>query len=799
MSASVLPLTGLRVVDSSNGTAELCARLLADMGADVIRVEPVGGGASRRLPPLVGDTSLHYATRNANKKGVVLDLGDRAEQDRLWELLDSADIWIETSSPARRQRERGLDPAVVSDRLPRLVVVSITDFGQDGPYRDFEATDAVMVALSWMLHRAGVPELPPVLPPGELANDLASITGAFAALTAYLHRLRTGRGQHIDLSIMEAVQQTTDWSLASYSYISQVGSYAQVRDGGGPLYPILRCKDGWIRPAIVSKSEWRNMRAWLGEPDLLQDDYWDDNTARIEIFSDIILPMLQEFFADWSMVDASEEGQRRRIPVTPLLRPSEVLAAPHYDVLGTFVDGVAGPGLAGRFASGFYLVDGQRLGYRTPAPPITHREGPLTGLWDEREPPVAPSLAGGAAGPFDGVRVLDFGTAGAAPEVVRLLGEYGADAIKIENALRPDLFRQLGEGGMGTMFASSNRSKRSLGADLGSERGLDIVKALIRQSDIIVENLPTGVLAGYGLGWDVIHELNPDALLISSQTMGSRGPWKDWRGYGANTRPPGGMSYLWSFPEIDRPMPSSCAFPDHVVGRLGAAVAAAYVIGRPRRERGARIEIVQAEVAINLLSDILLRESIEPGSARPQGNRSERGAPWGVYPCAGEQRWCVITCRDDQDWAGLKAALGHPAWADAPQYASAEGRRADHDAIDAELASWTASRSDDDVMSTLQSHGVPAGKMLYTSDAATNAHLISRGFVRQMDQPLLGRLWVDGPGFHAPDLSGPITFAAPAIGQHTREICASVLGLGGQEVDRLVADGVLHEPRVATA
>jgi crotonobetainyl-CoA:carnitine CoA-transferase CaiB-like acyl-CoA transferase len=352
---------------------------------------------------------------------------------------------------------------------------------------------------------------------------------------------------------------------------------------------------------------------------------------------------------------------------------------------------------------------------------------------------------------------------------------------------------------MGPEFASSNRSKRSFGADLGTESGLELVKALVRNADIVVENLPTGVLDGFGLGWDVIHQLNPGALMISSQTMGSRGPWKDWRGYGPNTRPPGGMSYLWGFPGMDRPMPSSSAFPDHIVGRLGAAVAAAFMIGRPRIDQGIRIEIVQAEVAINLLSDLLLKESIEPGSAQPQGNRSLRGAPWGVYPCAGEQRWCVVTCQNDQDWEGLKAALGHPAWADEASYASAGGRRSDQDAIDSQLSAWTAQRSDTDVMHTLQSFGVPAGKMMYTADLATDPHLLSRGYVRKLEQPPLGTILVEGPAFHAADLTGPITVTAPAVGEHTRQICEDVLGLGPDEVDRLVAEGVLYENHGADA
>lgn len=790
--AAELPLTGLRVVDMADEKGELAGRLLADLGADVIRVEPPDGARSRTLPPFHADQSLYFAVRNTNKRGIVLDLHDAGDREHLLGLLADADIWIETTRPGELAAV-DLAPGDVSARFPDLVVASITDFGQTGPYRDHVATDPVMVAMSWMLFRAGVPELPPVLPPGAMAYDVVGVTGAFAALTGYLQRLRSGNAPHIDMSVIEAVQQTTDWGLASYSIISQrmSGSYSQIRSGGGQIYPIVPCKDGWVRPSIVTKAEWRKMRAWLGEPDMLQDDHWDQSSARIEIYHDVIEPLFVEHFADMTMIEASEEGQRRRIPITPLLRPADALDADHYRELRTFVDGEVIGGVKGPVAGGFYLFDGERIGFRTPAPSLDE-EGYVGWAGDRLEPSI--ELGGDVArGPFAGVRVLDFGVAGAAPEIGRLLGEYGADVIRVESPMRPDLFRQLGGPmGMSPVFASSSRTKRSFGVDFTHPDAIEQVKELVSRSHIVVENLPPGTMDNFGLGWDELQATNPDLVMISSQTMGSRGPWKEWRGYGANTQPPGGMTYLWSFPDADAPVASNVAFPDHVVGRLGATVATALLIGRERRERGLHVEIVQAEVAINLLADLFVREALEPGSVGPAGNRSERGAPWGVYQCAGEQRWSVITCRDDHDWRRLREALGDPEWARDPEFDSVAGRRTRHDEIDERITEWTLQRTDTDVMAALQAAGVPGGKMMYVGDIPDDPHLVARGYPLTLEQTGLGTMLVEGPGFHSDSMPGPITTAAPLLGEQTREIAREVLGLDEATVDALVASGALH-------
>ncbi|MGO8863616.1 MAG: CoA transferase [Acidimicrobiales bacterium] len=792
------PLKGLRVVDMADVKAELCGRLMADLGADVIRVEPPGGAAARNHPPLHAGESLYFEVRNSNKRSTVTDIATPWGRDTLLGLLAQADIWIETTRPGELA-SHGLDPRETTARFPQLIAISVTDFGQTGPYRNFEATDPVMEAMSWMLFRAGVPELPPVLPPGSLAYDMVGVSAAFATMTAYLDRGQSGKGQYIDMSVMEAVAQTTDWGLTSYSVISKLGRYGEVRDGGGRVYPIIPCKDGFDRPAMVTLAEWKKLQLWISEAgigsEVIEQDYWDDQRLRFELFDDLLRPIFVEFFREKTMLEAAVEGQERGIPITPMLSPADVLVADQFEVLGSFAHGTTTAGTAGKFASGFFVVDGERIGRRYPAPTLP-KQGATPSTFDQPPVVIGPHRLMAAGRPYQGLKVLEFGVAGAVPEIGRLLGEYGAEVVRIESPKRVDIFRQLGgSSGIGAVFASSNRSTKSIGVDYTDPVGAEIVKVLVSQCDILLENLLPGTLERFGLGAVELLKVNPSLLLMSSQSMGRRGPWSQWRGYGSNTQLPSGMSWLWSFPDMQEPVPQNVAFPDHLVGRLGAFLVAADLVGRRQNQIGARhVEIVQVEMALNLLADLLLKESMEPHSVEPLGNRSSRGVPWGVYRCCGDQRWCVITCRSDAEWKAMVHAMGRPDWALVPEFETVAGRRAGQDHLDERITEWTGKLTDREVMTRLQAAGVPAGMMMYISDQPTDPHFRSRGYIIEMEQPPLGSILLEGPAFHASTLPEPITFAAPLLGQHTREICKSWLSHTDDVIDGLLADGVLFEP-----
>jgi crotonobetainyl-CoA:carnitine CoA-transferase CaiB-like acyl-CoA transferase len=299
-------------------------------------------------------------------------------------------------------------------------------------------------------------------------------------------------------------------------------------------------------------------------------------------------------------------------------------------------------------------------------------------------------------------------------------------------------------------------------------------------------------MAGLGLDYESLHRINPGLVMVSSQLMGSRGPWKDWTGYGPITRAAGGMTHLWNFPDGDTPPGSAAIHPDHFVGRMCAVGAIAALLGRAEHGEGAHIEAAQVEAIVNLLSDVFLQEGLSPRSVSPMGNRSDRGAPWGVYQCSGEERWCTITVRDDDDWRRLREVIGDPPWARDPCFATVKGRLAMVDQVDAHLSAWTAERSDEEVMRLLQAVGVPAGRVAYASDICQDVHLGARGYLRPVDQPGLGEVMFEGPAFHSAAISTPRVSAAPLLAEHTREICHEILGMDDAEIDELVADGSLE-------
>jgi crotonobetainyl-CoA:carnitine CoA-transferase CaiB-like acyl-CoA transferase len=252
------------------------------------------------------------------------------------------------------------------------------------------------------------------------------------------------------------------------------------------------------------------------------------------------------------------------------------------------------------------------------------------------------------------------------------------------------------------------------------------------------------------------------------------------------------MTYLWNFPEGEMPPGSGAIHPDHLAGRMLALGAIATLLARERRG-GGHLEVAQVEVIIGLLADLMLKAALNPGSVGPQGNLSACGAPWGVYPSAGNERWCAITIRNDDDWRRLRAAIGDPEWARAHEYETSRGRMEARGELDRHVIEWTSARTDREVTDMLQRAGVPAGFMMYASDMPTDPHLLARGYPQQVDQPGVGAMTFEGPAFHATSIPEPIVAPAPALGEHTREICRAILAMPDAEVSKLIGEGVLED------
>ncbi|MEV6594548.1 CaiB/BaiF CoA transferase family protein [Streptomyces acidicola] len=800
--ASPGPLSGVRVVDMADGLGESAGRYLADLGADVILVEPPDGAAARRAAPLHEDgTSLYFATRNAGKRGIVLDLELPADREQLVTLLDTADIWLESDRPGRPVR-RGIDPAAVAARNPGLVIVSLTDFGRTGPYRNWTSTERVQLAMAGVLSRSGLPGLPPLTPPGLLATEAAAYQAAWVALLAHHQRLETGLGDHIDFSVYEAVAQTFDpgFGIGGSAVGGQRASdLPRGRPDAGALYPIFPCKDGYVRICVLSPRQWRAMRAWLGEPEEFADPRYEKLQERRRV-SARIHQLIGTLFRDVAKAVLVEEGQRRGVPVAALLTLGEVLENDHFLARGALAEVEVAPGVTGRAPTGFLELDGRRAGPRHRAPRLgEHTDAVLAevaGGTAERRPDPAAPVRPRTRRPLEGLRVLDLGVIVAGAELGRLLADQGADVIKVENRAFPDGGRQSMTGELITAsFAWGHRNKRSLGLNLRDPRGVDLFKRLAAVSDVILSNFKPGTLESLGLGPAVLHEVNPGLVMAESSALGSTGPWSKRMGYGPLVRASAGLTGLWRYPEREDSFSDAITiFPDHVVGRVGATAILARLIERRRTGRGGAVGVSQAEIGLTKMAELFLKESLAPGSVTVRGNTGATDAPQGLFPCAGDDEWCAVEVRDDGDWQRLCAAIGRPDLAADARLATAAGRLAHRTEVEAAAASWLAAHPPREAMELLQAAGVPAGAMQRVADYPEDPQLAARGFFARMRQPELpDPLPTEARPALARHLPDPLLGPAPRQAAHTREVCRKVLGLTDAEIDGLLAQGVLEE------
>ncbi len=777
------------MVDTIDGTGDLCGRLLADLGADVIRVEPPGGATARRQPPLIDDHSVWFAYRNANKRGVVLDLDDAGDLERLDRLLAHSDILLEAGVPGAGP----LDPVAISQQHPHLVVLSMTDFGQTGPYSQFASSDGVVSALGGMVFKAGKPDREPLMPPGTVAYDSASVTAAFAVVTAIWQRRTTGVGQHIDFSVVEAVAQIADWSMCSASAGRNAGRPGtELRAGAGPVYPMFKCKEGYVRLVVLSPRSWAAMLEWLGNPEYLQDPELSTFIGRFGIADAVLNPLYEELFSTMTSLEVATQAQERGIVCTPVIEPDDIVTNVHFASRNTFTPIEVAPGLEVPLPDGLFEIDEVRQGLRRPAPALgADTDAVFADLGEARTAVAAPPAP---SAPLAGLRVMDFGHGGVGVECGRMFAEYGAEVFKVESIAYVDFIRTVLGGNFSPSFVSSNRSKKGFGANAKTADGRAVLLELAKASDLIIENNSTGTMDQLGVAYSDFAAVNPGIVMTSSQLLGAWGAWSHWKGYGPNTQPVGGLVSLWDYADGGLPAGTMSIFPDHLAGRVCALASLAALYGREHHgSGGAHVRVAQVETVTGVLGDLLGTAAVQPGRIRGNANRNERGAPWGVYQCAGEQQWVAITCTNDEQWSTLAEELGANLATD-ERFATAQNRQEWAAELDEIVGAYTASRETYEVQERLQSLGVPAGVMLTGGMQLDDPHLLQRGYPVEIDQPEIGALSLEGPAFHASGMTPVFIGPAPFLGEHTVEACREILGMDETAIDRLVADGALEVP-----
>ncbi|MFN2538501.1 MAG: CaiB/BaiF CoA transferase family protein [Mycobacteriales bacterium] len=789
------PLAGVRVLDLCDGKAELTSRLLGDLGADVIRIEPPQGSRARAMEPLVDGISLYDATRNTNKRSVSLDLSRDADRDHFWRLVDSSDIVVEDSLPGLLEAA-GVGPAAMRARRPALVVVSVTDFGQTGPYRDWQATEHTHLAMAGVLARSGIPGSPPLLPPGRLATVTAATSAAWSALIAYWNSLETGQGDYVDVSIYEATAQSLDpgYGIGGSATAGRTFSDApRGRPDARHLYPLFPCADGHVRLCVLSPRQWQGLFHWLGEPAELSDPALA-NMRKRQAAHELIFPIVAKHFADKTRAQLVAEGSSFGVPAGALHTPSEVLAADQFAVRQAFCEIEVPPGVPAKLVNGLLELDGRRAGVRLAAPALGQHTAEVLSEVPTR--PSPPPVAAGQRRPLEGLRVLDLGVIVVGAETGRLLADLGAEVVKVENRAFLDGSRANGaEAGMTVTFAWGHRNKSSLGLNLREPRGLELFKQLVRDADVVLTNFKPGTLESLGLGYDILRALNPGVVLVESSAYGPTGPWSRRMGYGPLVRAEAGVSGLWRYPEKpDSFSDASTIYPDHVGARIGAMAVLARLVARRRTGNGGHIAIAQAEVVLDQFGDLLAAESLSPGSMTAVGNELPGDAPRGVFPCAGEDEWIVVSIRGGSDWKSLAALIGCEETSEKRGWTSATGRLADRVAVDSAVASWTCERPPRQAMVELQAAGIPAGMMQRVADFPEDPQLIARRFLRPLTHPLLPEGYAcEGLPALFENVPDPGTGPAPLLGQQTRELGRRLLKLSAAEIDELLKSGVLEE------
>jgi crotonobetainyl-CoA:carnitine CoA-transferase CaiB-like acyl-CoA transferase len=381
--------------------------------------------------------------------------------------------------------------------------------------------------------------------------------------------------------------------------------------------------------------------------------------------------------------------------------------------------------------------------------------------------------------------VLDLGVIVVGAEQSRLLADLGADVVKVETSAFPDGSRQSIDGSMSASFAAGHRNKRSVGLNLRHEVGRELFLKLAAKADVMFSNFKPGTLEALGIDRATLAKANPGIVTVESSAFGAAGPWSARLGYGPLVRAAAGLSEAWRYPtDPDSYSDSITVYPDHVAGRVGAIAALALLLRRQWLGQGGEAKISQMEVMLDQFSaEIAATGLAEPELAGPED------APWGVYRAAGDDEWCVVTVRNDADWASLATVVGY---AD-PHLKSRSGRLAAREQLEAVLSDWISSRSAQSAMEVLQAAGVPAARMLRASDLPDFGFFKARRFFVAMEHPKVAQdLIVERGPFCGERLGDAPQRPAPSMGEHTVEVMRDWLGADEAAIAAWVDKGALQ-------
>jgi crotonobetainyl-CoA:carnitine CoA-transferase CaiB-like acyl-CoA transferase len=744
---SPTPLTDVRVVEISDRIAgAYCGKLLVDAGAEVVKVEAPTGDPLRRFtatgaaPPEGVDSPL-FSYLNAGKRSVT------AASD---ELLASADVVVTTETT---------DPTALLGTSSRCVLVSISDFGVTGPWSDRAATEFTLQAASGLTGFRGDPEGPPISIGGELGEYMGGACAAYGALALRRRVRRGGPGGHLDMSMLEAItlMQSSEWLHSQLLQVPPIKRSIEVPS-------IEEAADGYVGISMVTGQQWLDFAAMVDcqelteIPDLrFQIGRWD--------YRDWIRERIGPWMRERTVNEIVELGQLFRLPIAPLGNGATIPEMDHLRERGVYRDNPAGF----RQPRAPWLMSAAAPAPVRSAPAIGEADDEI--YWTPRQSADNDTLDL----PLAGVRIVDLTAFWAGPAATHSLAALGADVIKIESIQRPDGIRY--SGGMrtdvddwweyGWVFHAMNTNKRSVTLDLESPDGTRLLKQLVSQADVVIENFSPRVMDQFGLGADALLAIKPDLVVVRMPAFGLTGPWRDRVGFAPTMEQIAGLAWVTGLPD-GPPVPPRGAC-DPLAGAHAAFALLAALEFRDNTGRGQLVEVPMIETVLNVTATQTIEYEVFGEVLERRGNHGQPGTTQDLYRCAGDDNWIAICAQSE---AQLKALAELT------------------DGI--ELADWLAAQDLSDAVELLADAGIPSAAVVSPSVVTENPQLRHRGFFERLNHPRSGGGWYPTPPFALLDgterwLHRP----PPTLGQHNSEVLTELCGLTTADLDRLADEGVI--------
>lgn len=820
-------LSPYRVLDLTDEKGLLCGKLLGDLGADVIKIERPGGDPARQIGPFYHDEvdpekSLFWWAFNTGKRGVTLDIETADGQETFKRLIERADFVIESFPPGYLDG-LGLGYLALEELNPGIILVSITPFGQTGPYRDYKAPDIVAWAMGGYMSISGDADRPPVRISHHSQSYLsAALQAAVGAMMALHHREKTGEGQHVDVSMQDSlVRVSNQMTTVMWDTLKGKLTRGGVRTGIR-LTATWPCQDGFVYWAfpIGMRAHWNlAFIKWL-DSEGVADDFMkgcDANSFEPVAITQETIDRLEaptgKFFLAHTKAELYQGAAKHGLLVPPVSTTRDILDDAQLVAREYWVElehpelntTITYPGIWAKASE---------------APLRVSRRAPLIGEhnrevyeeldlskeevrrsgWASRDPAKLERRSSRQSvppRPLEGIRVADFGWAGVGPVGAKTLSDYGAEVIKIEGRSRPDVMRAVGphKDGIPGLDRSGSLNqwatgKLSVALNLALPNGVEVAKRLVAQSDIVIENFAGGVMKRMGLGYEELRKVKPDIILLSSCMMGQTGPNATLPGDGNFLTPLSGFQHIAGWPDGNSVRLHT--YTDFIAAHFNVLAILAALDYRRRTGKGQYLDLAQYENCIHFMAPLILDCVVNGRVAERMGNRSVSAAPHNAYPCRGDDRWCAIAVFTDEEWQSFVKVIGNPTWTNDPKFATLSERKRNEHALDRLVGEWTTGHSAEEVMNMMQAAGVAAGLVETGEDLLEHdPQLKHRHLFQELDHPEVGKYRAPAQPFVLSKSPCELR-RAPLLGEHSALILKEVLGMTDDEVADLVIEGVVE-------